>query len=144
MTTPIIEVAEDGKTAKGLWIMIGSEGPNWAAGQFAFDFIKEDGVWKIWKYNTTGLICSPFDKGWHVENNFPGPPDDDDGGMEMTEGATPPMSPPVDRPPSYRWMWGPDEIFQNIPPVPLPYKTWDDSLACVPVPGRQWELEKFD
>jgi len=142
MTTPIIEVAEDAQTARGLWIMIGSEGSNWAAGQFAMDFIKEDGEWKIWKYNTVGLICSPFEKGWHVQNDFPGPGAD----IKLPEGVEPPkmeMGEP-DRPPSYRWMWGPNEIFQNIPPVPLPYKTWDDSLACVPVPGRQWEIEKFD
>ena len=70
MTTPIIEVAADGETARGLWLMIGAESgrmgdeptrASWAAGQFAMDFIKEDGEWKIWKYNTTGLIYSPFE-----------------------------------------------------------------------------------
>jgi len=80
MTTPIIEVAKDGKTAKGLWLMYGAETfkpsgekeakASWAAGQFAMDFIQEDGEWKIWKYNTTGLIYSPFEKGWHKENNI--------------------------------------------------------------------------
>ena len=56
MTTPIIEVAKDGETAKGLWLMYGAEtmkkedgkvSAYWAAGQFAMDFIKEDGEWKI-------------------------------------------------------------------------------------------------
>jgi len=140
MTTPIIEVAADGKTAKGLWLMYGAETfkppqekeakANWAAGQFAMDFIKEDGEWKIWKYNTTGLIYSPFEKGWHKENSIP----------KMMLQELPEECKP-DRPASYPWMWNPDEKFQNIPPVPLPYEKWDDSLACIPVPGKKWEIK---
>jgi hypothetical protein len=112
-------------------------GPNWAAGQFAMDFIKEDGEWKIWRYNTTGLIYSPFEKGWVVENKRPG-------GMDrrvvgLSSGDIEPT-----RPPSWYWMWGPEEYFQNIPPVPEPYETWDDSLACIPVPGNKWKIEKFE
>jgi hypothetical protein len=142
MTTPIIEVAADGKTARGLWLMIGAESggmpgkpteANWAAGQFAMDFIKENGEWKIWRYNTVGLIFSPFDKGWHRDNPIP----------VMVNAATkrPPEFTP-DRPPSFEYMWSPDKYIENIPPVPLPYETWDDSLACVPVPGRSWDIPK--
>ena len=50
MCTPIIEVAKDGQTARGLWLFFGYYGGSWGAGQFAMDFIKEDGEWKIWKY----------------------------------------------------------------------------------------------
>jgi hypothetical protein len=141
MTTPIIEVAKDGKTAKGLWLMYGARTfkpvqedeskINWVAGQFAMDFIQEDGEWKIWKYNTTGLIYSPFKVGWHKENKIP-----DEMLKELPDQYKP------DRPASYPWMWNPKEKFQNIPPVPLPYETWDDSLACVPVPGRSWDIKK--
>lgn len=114
MCTPIIEVAKDGKTARGLWMMIGSETmiregneaivpqgtdavANWGFGQFAMDFIKEDGEWKIWKYNTTGLVMCPYDKGWAIAN------------MPLTgEGVTRPdvtdeYKP--DRPASYPYMW---------------------------------------
>jgi hypothetical protein len=146
MTTPIIEVAGDGQTAKGLWLMFGAETgalpgdekprANWGVGQFAMDFIKENGEWKIWKYNTTGLIFSPFEKGWHVDNgNVPD--------MLKSDFERPDEFKP-DRPASYNWLWSPDDFFQNIPPIPLPYETWDDSLACIPVPGEQWVIEKFE
>lgn len=59
-TTPVIEVAGDGKTAKGIWYSPGmglmaqvGDGKVAAGGTFfwekyAGDFVKENGVWKIW------------------------------------------------------------------------------------------------
>jgi hypothetical protein len=136
MGTPIIEVAKDGKTARGLWLMFAYYNVCWAAGQFAMDFIKEDGEWKVWHYNTTGLIYTPFEKGWHVANR-----EVLERMQEMNEQR--PIEERPDRPASYAWMWGPDEYFQNIPPVPEPYESWDESLACIPEPGREWEIKKF-
>jgi hypothetical protein len=59
--TPVIEVAGDGKTAKGLWYSIGigvrasvkndgtyTKSTEWMWEKYAVDFIKEDGKWKIW------------------------------------------------------------------------------------------------
>jgi len=59
--TPVIEVAGDGKTAKGIWYSIGlavrgsvapdgttSTSTQWMWEKYAVDFIKEDGEWKIW------------------------------------------------------------------------------------------------
>jgi hypothetical protein len=59
--TPVIEVAGDGKTAKGIWYSIGlavrgsvdengntSVGTGWMWEKYGVDFIKEDGGWKIW------------------------------------------------------------------------------------------------
>jgi hypothetical protein len=61
--TPVIEVAGDGKTAKGLWYSIGlsitpgfeASGKttirsNWQPEKYAVDFVKEDGKWKIWHF----------------------------------------------------------------------------------------------
>jgi len=62
-TTPIIEVAADGKTARGVWLSPGivmnytgkkdKDGNEFARGTYYFekygaDFVKEDGDWKIW------------------------------------------------------------------------------------------------
>lgn len=55
MYTPVIEIAGDGKTAKGLWYCagakneVGSSGPvaNWTWGYFAADYIREGKAWKI-------------------------------------------------------------------------------------------------
>ena len=55
--TPVIEVAGDGKTAKGIWYSIGQgvrpkgldgKSTEWMWEKYAVDFIKEDGQWKIW------------------------------------------------------------------------------------------------
>ncbi len=62
-TTAIIEVAEDGKTAKGYWYspgMIAESGQNansiWEA--YGCDFVKEDGEWKIWHLHMyTDFMC---------------------------------------------------------------------------------------
>ena len=67
MACPVIEVAEDGQTAKGLWFCQGaynnveSCGPvaHWTWGYFAVDFVREDG-WKIWHMqyvNDVDCIC---------------------------------------------------------------------------------------
>ena len=59
--TPVIEVAGDGKTAKGIWYSIGlavrgsiddngntSISTGWMWEKYAVDFAYEDGKWKIW------------------------------------------------------------------------------------------------
>lgn len=56
LTTPVIEIAADGQTAKGLWYIVGAAsdiGKNgseaaWYRGKLAADFVLEDGAWKIW------------------------------------------------------------------------------------------------
>lgn len=68
MACPVIEVAGDGKTAKGLWYCQGAYndvetcGPvaRWTWGYFAADFVKEDGSWKLWHLqylNDVDCIC---------------------------------------------------------------------------------------
>jgi len=58
--SPVIEVAGDGKTAKGVWSSIyltsktydkvGAPESKWFWYKIAVDFVKEDGEWKIWHY----------------------------------------------------------------------------------------------
>lgn len=63
-TTAIIEVAEDGQTAKGYWYspgMIAESGQSansiWEA--YGADFIKEDGEWKLWHLHMyTDFMCA--------------------------------------------------------------------------------------
>lgn len=90
-TTPIIEVAADGKTAKGMWIMSGLESgltdleAAKSAPDFMFekelvdgkkvwmhnvwvkygvDFIKQDGEWKIWHFHCFEIARGPHGSGW--------------------------------------------------------------------------------
>lgn len=53
LTTPLIEIAEDGKTAQGFWYFLGQHGEQgqpgqWVSGRYCVDFRVEDGQWKIW------------------------------------------------------------------------------------------------
>jgi hypothetical protein len=68
MLSPVIEIAADGKTAKGVW---DSFGPNinsasdigtWLWTKYAVDFIKQDGAWKIWHLQVYALFNTPYDK----------------------------------------------------------------------------------
>lgn len=53
---PVIEVADDRETAKGLWYCLGSSakvdasGPvaDWTWGYYCVDFVRESGQWRIW------------------------------------------------------------------------------------------------
>lgn len=68
MFSPVIEIAADGKTAKGVWdsfgpnINNGNEVGNWLWVKYAVDFIKEDGLWKIWHLQVYALFNTPYDK----------------------------------------------------------------------------------
>ena len=71
--TPIVEVSQDGQSAKGVWISSGAdtwregdEHPQgyWRWGKYALDFVKEDGVWKIWKMRFYPFFLTKFDQSW--------------------------------------------------------------------------------
>lgn len=71
--TPIVEVAEDGRTAQGVWTSSGAETwregdekPQgyWRWGKYALDFIQENGVWKIWKMRFYPYFMTKFDESW--------------------------------------------------------------------------------
>ena len=62
-TTAIIEVAEDGKTAKGYWYSPGMIAETGMAGNsiweaYGADFVKENGEWKMWHLHMyTDFMC---------------------------------------------------------------------------------------
>lgn len=72
LTTPVIEVAEDGQTAKGVWISPGfMTMPSreklrayWHWDRYGIDFIKENGRWKIWHFFVGREFSSPYEKSW--------------------------------------------------------------------------------
>ena len=92
IASPIIEVAEDGQTAKGMWLMSGLESgltsPEAAKAapdfmyeknvtingkkvwmhtiyvKYGIDFIKQDGEWKIWHFHAFEVARAPYGMGW--------------------------------------------------------------------------------
>ena len=72
VASPVIEVADDGMSAKGLWYCWGSHaevtagGPtsSWTWGYFAADFIREGDKWKIWHLQITNDVDARCGTDW--------------------------------------------------------------------------------
>jgi hypothetical protein len=68
MLTPVIEVAGDGKTAKGVWDSFGASVNNpddpggWLSVKYGVDFVKEDGKWKIWHLQVYPVYSIKYNK----------------------------------------------------------------------------------
>lgn len=122
MTTPIIEVAEDGKTAKGVWISPGyvsqptETGTNtlWGWHRYAIDFIKEDGAWKIWHHHIYSEFTSPHDQSW-VERSL---------SAVTNESEVAPDGERTDDTP-----YSPFEARTLAPRLPEPYRSFDKTFS---------------
>jgi SnoaL-like domain len=137
LTTPVIEVAGDGKTAQGVWLSPGVESaPNaaekggimsyWAWIKYGADFVKEDGQWKFWHFHVYRIFESPYNKSWSDPST---PADWKAQRAKMIQSMPAAVRP--DRPNNYEWLYGPKETIENIPAPPQPYQTWDESRAYV-------------
>lgn len=122
MTTPLIEIAYDGMSAKGLWYIVGettevyAEGPKagWYFGRCAVDFVKEDGQWKIWHM----LLCTDFET--PLGGNWARDP------MHSHEGV--PLPEPTETGVYYR-SYTPDYVSAVYPPLPEPYDTFANTFS---------------
>lgn len=69
MLTPVIEIAADGKTAMGIWDSFGPQAnsidaqTSWLWLKYGVDFVKEDGVWKIWHLQVFPIFNTPWNQG---------------------------------------------------------------------------------
>ncbi len=91
LASPVVEVAADGNTAKGTWIVGGIESgistpelaakapasffeagtvdgrsvwTHWIFCRFSIDFLKQDGDWRIWHFRCVEICRAPFGKNW--------------------------------------------------------------------------------
>lgn len=130
LTTPMIEVAEDVKSAKALWWCPGisaqpveGEDPKalWCWGMVGVDFILEKEEWKVWHLHYFRFIRCDYEKGW-VED------------LSMINRLNTPMH-PLSKPSTYHNPYSPLSIREGIPACPRPYETYEDS-------DRNWMLNK--
>ena len=128
---PVVEVAEDGQTAQGVWTTFGFETgpdretgtlqPQYAWGTYGADFIKEDGEWKFWHFHIYRLCCYRYDQPWtELEGWNPFPDRQEVDGMPMPDELKPDF-PGVDDYPYQR-----DKVTVIKPDPPVPYKTFSD------------------
>ena len=131
-TTPIIEVAEDLKTAKGMWLCpeMGTKPDKNGSFQGSTgyihrcaDFFNEGGRWKLWHYRVFHLTNAPVGKSWTD-------PDVVDANSVNQADAFPKFH--ADRPSEpgtgRMWSWRPDRP-TFAPPVPVPYRTFSDTFS---------------
>jgi hypothetical protein len=122
LTTPMVEVAKDLKTAQAVWWCPGAgaiayedKDPEaiWVWGMIAADFILTNGEWKIWHLHYFRYIKCLYDKGW-VEDT------------SMINRLNIPMR-PLAKPSTYHNPYSPLGIRDGIPACPRPYETFTDS-----------------
>ena len=128
IATPIIEVAEDGQTAKGFWLCPG-EGAMlrenndpmaiWMWGSLAADFKLVGDDWKVWHVHYFRLMKCDYDKGWVKDTS-----------LENKLNESMPRSA---KPTTYHNPYTPYTIRDCIPGIPHPYKTWEES-------DKEWML----
>jgi hypothetical protein len=82
----------------------------WAYGKYGVDFVKEDGVWKIWHLKWFRIFITPWDQSY-TESEDPAP-----------AGERNP-----DLPVRYHKPFNSDKwTGEPIPPAPKPYDTWTE------------------
>lgn len=129
ITTPVIEIAEDGQTAKGIWHIQGSDngltvyGPlsYWTLGFLAIDFRLEDGDWKLWHVLHAEDVVSPMGESWlHPKHREEKPEFAAIGALRK-----PPYSVMRDNYIPY----SADRPFTEPPRLPEPYAVFEDTFS---------------
>lgn len=128
--TPVIELADDLQTAKGIWYSQGSKadvteaGPvsYWTFGVFAVDFIYEDGTWKIWHLQYLEDIKCLCGQSWaKPQTPFPALP----AYAALKDAALPEPTVKV----TLREYYSPNRPMAKLPRLPEPYPTFADTFS---------------
>lgn len=141
LASPIIEVAEDGESAKGLWYTPGcifstlnpqkaKEG-SWIWERYGADFIIEDGEWVYLNLKVCCDIAGPIDKeNWPLAGGFgPPPPSDDE------DAGGPPPGPVVGIPGPLHYNLSETQLPQSEPYIPEPYRTFSETYSYATLTG---------
>jgi hypothetical protein len=136
-TTSVIEVAEDCKTARMVFISPGIETSEWEGkwqaywiwAKLGIDFIKENDEWKIWHYHVYGLFCTRYEKPWTDLNQISPMtmPFEELAKMAEKLGAKMVMpNVPATHP---GWWWRSDISNDPVPAPPERYLAWEDKSS---------------
>ncbi len=125
LTTPVIEIAGDGKTAQAAWVSPGFQtiAPGgklqayWTWFRYGVDFIKESTGWKFWHLHQYDVFLTAYDKSWAESLPLPPPP--------LPDFAS------ADDPATYHHIYRPDAKTENIPSPPAPYMKWNESQSYI-------------
>lgn len=127
LATPVIVVAGDGKTAKGIWqspglmnyVENGENKPFWTWFKYGVDFIKIDNVWKIWHMHAYEIFTADYETGWAqpVCDWF----------REKSEAAKKAAGLDENAPVTHHNPYSKDYLCEYYPVVPADYETYEGS-----------------
>ncbi len=129
LTSALVEVAADGKTAKGLWQVMGVDnditeyGPLsiWRWGWLAADFVLEGEEWKVWHLQMLDEIVTPVGTKWTESNPYPVLP-------EFAHLAQ--LKKPEPTTPCVLYQaYSPGRPFTAPPRQPVPYTTFSETFS---------------
>ncbi len=137
LDTEVLEVAQDGKTAKGVWISPGHEtfmrpgaegeaptpDPMWAWSKYEVEFIKESDGWKLWH-----MVLYPlFKTGYHMA--WTEAPSKEEAAVNPEDKVGGPA-------PDF-WQWSPTAVYPaNEPEPPVPYANAEEMPHKIIVPEK--------
>lgn len=130
LTSPYVQIAEDGQTAKAIWMVEGSitditeKGPvtNWSWGYYAADFIKENGQMRLWHVLRVEDVHCPNGVNWGMpENNFPELPEF----AELKDIQLPAPNHPA----AVYETFSADRCSAKTPRIPEPYTTFAETFS---------------
>lgn len=153
LSSPVIEIAEDRMTAKGLWMSSGFESRVYPAGEssgipsidrrtpdsdgvrhacfwvwsrVAADFIREDGQWRIWHLHIYDIFRSPYDTDWvtYAKNDRCA---DDEAADAMVRCCVPCVHATL--PTKFHWQYSSDTTMPDEPQLPSPYATFSETFS---------------
>jgi hypothetical protein len=155
ITTPVIEIAEDRKTAKGIWYTPGivgeykADGTNnsqWMWEKYGVDFVMENGKWKVWHmkvytdFSTAvgspiGQAGAPGGAPGAAPAGAPGTtPDKQNAGETIGSELGPQGGGAAGAEWDYMYKkqyvgWSKDSTVTMTPRPPKPYKTWSETWS---------------
>jgi hypothetical protein len=132
VSCPIIKIASDGRTAKGLWVCQGSAadmypyGPaaRWIWGYYDVVFIREEDGWKIWRLKWLEELSARCGTDWGSPEETPGDLPEFAGIRDLTE-------PAPDREETLYTAWSPTRPLFYAK-VPNDYATYTDEDSAAP------------
>ena len=135
-STGLVELAGDGRTAKGLFYSIANETESngdgtakalWMPEKLGFDFIKEDDEWKIW--HVVAAVDLVAEAGTDYSDQDPYPNYESD--PVMLEFGEPTVRELI-HDGTFNW-------WDDYPAMPEPYESWSDDISYGP---EGWKAPK--
>ena len=130
-TTGLVELAGDGRTAKGLFYSIANETEDgralWMPEKIGVDFVKEGDAWKIWHLVAALDLTCEAGEDYSQQDPYPDYTTD----PVMVEFGEPTIRQLI-HDGTFNW-------WDNYPAMPEPYETWSDDISYGP---EGWKAPK--